>query len=426
MNKPLCYVSCPIDSYSGYGQRSRDFVKALYNIKGEEWEIRILSQRWGATPWGYLEDNKEEWEWIFDKVDLGLGLNLPKQPDYWFMITVPNEFTPVGKVFNVGVTAGVETDICDPALIQGINKMNLTLVSSEFSKSTFVNSTFKENNTNNLLKLEKPVEVLFEGVDIHKFFYLDFKSYPKTDLTESLDSIKESFSFLFVGHWLQGDLGHDRKNVGYMIKSFLTTFKNVKNKPALVIKTAIGGSSIMDRDEILNRIDKIKQEVGGDLPNIYLLHGELDDSDINLLYNHPKIKAMVSLTKGEGFGRPLLEFTQSKKIIATSGWSGHLDFLDREHTYLIGGSLQNVHQSAISKGLIIPEAKWFYTDDMEVSKMWTTLFKDYDKLNPLALETYKRCKTEFSFDKMQEKLDEIIKDKFIKITPLKLPLLKKI
>lgn len=426
MNKPLCYVSCPIDSYSGYGQRSRDFVKALYNIKGEEWEIRILSQRWGATPWGFLEDNIDEWGWIMDKVDLGLGLKLPRQPDYWFMITVPNEFTPMGKIYNVGVTAGVETDICDPSLIQGINKMNLTLVSSQFAKTTFTNSTFKENNTNSILKLEKPVEVLFEGVDIHKYFYLDPKSYPKTDLTQELDSIKESFCFLFLGHWLQGDLGHDRKNVGYMIKSFLTTFKNVKNRPGLVIKTALGSSSIMDRDEIIKRLEKIREEVGGDLPNIYLLHGELDDIDVNLLYNHPKIKAMVSLTKGEGFGRPLLEFTQSKKIIAASGWSGHLDFLDKEHSYLISGKVDKVHPSAVSKGLIIPEAKWFYPDDMEVNKMWKMIYKDYDKLNPLAIETYKRCKEDFSFDKMQSKLEEIIANNFIKISPLKLPLLKKI
>lgn len=426
MNKPLCYVSCPIDSYSGYGQRSRDFVKALYNLKKDEWEIKVLSQRWGATPWGYLEDNIEEWGWILDKVDLGLGLNLPRQPDYWFMITVPNEFTPVGKIYNVGVTAGVETDICDPSLIQGINKMNLTLVSSEFAKSTFVNSVFTEKESGKPLQLEKPVEVLFEGLDLSKYFYIAPKEYPKNDLTVELNAIKEDFCFLFVGHWLQGELGHDRKNVGYMLKSFLTTFRNVKKKPALIIKTAIGGSSIMDRDEVEKRIQDIRKEVKGDMPNIYLLHGELDDKDINLLYNHPKVKAMVSLTKGEGFGRPLLEFTRSKKPIAASGWSGHLDFLPSDKAYLIGGKTQSVHQSAVSKGLIIPEAKWFYADEMEVVKMWNVMFKNYEQFVPLASELATNSKEKFSMAKMEEKLADIIDKNFIKISPLKLPTLKRL
>ena len=49
--------------------------------------------------------------------------------------------------------------------------------------------------------------------------------------------------------------------------------------------------------------------------------------EMNSIYNHSKVKAMVSLTKGEGFGRPLLEFSLSQKPLIVSGWSGHMDFL---------------------------------------------------------------------------------------------------
>ncbi len=59
MSKPTLVVSCPIDTYSGYGARSRDLFKALYELKKDEYEFLVLSQRWGQTPWGYLEDNKE-------------------------------------------------------------------------------------------------------------------------------------------------------------------------------------------------------------------------------------------------------------------------------------------------------------------------------------------------------------------------------
>ena len=119
MNKPLCVISACPDTYSGYGARSRDFIKALYTLKKEEWEIKILSQRWGATPWNFIEKNKEEWGWMQPLILQ--GNQLPKQPEYWIQITVPNEFQPVGKTFNLGLTAGIETTICDPSWIEGIN-----------------------------------------------------------------------------------------------------------------------------------------------------------------------------------------------------------------------------------------------------------------------------------------------------------------
>jgi len=43
MNKLNCVVSCPADTYSGYGARSRDFLKALIEAK-PEWDVKILSQ----------------------------------------------------------------------------------------------------------------------------------------------------------------------------------------------------------------------------------------------------------------------------------------------------------------------------------------------------------------------------------------------
>jgi hypothetical protein len=109
--------------------------------------------------------------------------------------------------------------------------------------------------------------------------------------------------------------------MGYTIKSFLETFKNKPKgkRPALILKVQAGsGTSIMDREELLNRIDAIRKTVKGDLPNIYLLHGEMSDAEMNELYNHGKVKAMISLTKGEGFGRPLLEFSLVNKPIIAS------------------------------------------------------------------------------------------------------------
>jgi glycosyltransferase involved in cell wall biosynthesis len=423
--KPLIFVSCPIETMSGYGARSRDIVKAL--LKTDKYDVKIISQRWGSTAWNALDPNKSEDKQLLDLI--WKQPQLPRQPDVWIQITVPNEFQTVGK-FNIGITAGIETTVCDATWIEGVNRMDLTLVSSNHAKKVFEDSHFekRDKNTNQVVgvvKLEKPIEVLFEGVDLTKYNFVS-DDLLEGDLVESLDEIKEDFCFLFVGHWLQGTIGEDRKNVGYTIKAFLELFKNKKNKPALILKTSSATNSIMDRDEMLKKIDAVKNTVKGDLPNVYLLHGDLEDNDMNALYNHYKVKAMVSLTKGEGFGRPLLEFSLSKKPVIASNWSGHLDFLHPEYNVLVGGSLTNVHQSAQVKDMILAESQWFTPNDSSVGEALTNVYNDYNKYVELAKRQAHYAKTNFTFDKMVEKLDNILENKVPKQVELKLPSLPKL
>ena len=425
--KQFCVISCPIDTYSGYGARARDFFKALYEVKKDEYEFMILSQRWGSTPWGYITDNIDEWGWVMPMINSQMN----RKPDIWIQITVPNEFQPVGT-YNIGVTAGIETTACDPAWIEGVNRMNITLVSSNHAKTIFEQTAYqkKDKNTNQIIqdiKIEKPIEVLFEGVDLNKYFFLEDNDLEDTDLVQELDEINEEFCYLFVGHWLQGEIGEDRKNVGLMLKTFLETFKDKKKKPALIMKVSGAGSSIMDRDEMLKKIDRIKSQVKGKLPNVYLLHGELDDKDINYLYNHGKVKAMINLTKGEGFGRPLLEFSLTKKPIIVSGWSGHTDFLDREFTCQIGGELKDTHPSTHVQGIILKDAKWFSPNIDQAKHYLKDVYEKYNKYQDLAKKQARKSKEQFSFDNMKQ----LIKNYFDKIpksvTPqLQLPKLKKI
>lgn len=423
--KQLCVISCPIDTHSGYGARSRDFVKALYELKKEEWEFQILSQRWGVTPWGYIE-SESEWHWL--KPLVNKTGQLQRQPDVWIQVTVPNEFQPVGK-YNIGVTAGIETTICDASWVEGANRMNVTLVSSKHAKTVFEQSQFEKRDQQGRtvahVKLEKPVEVLFEGVDLNKYFHIEDEDLEETDLVKQLDEIEEDFCYLFVGHWLQGEIGEDRKNVGLMIKSFLETFQNKKNRPALILKTSGAGASIMDRDEMLKKIDVVRNSVGENLPNIYLIHGELSDADMNRLYNHSKVKAMYNLTKGEGFGRPILEFAMAKKPIIVSAWSGHTDFLTQDLTCLLGGELKNVHPSSVVQNMILQESQWFSPNVSQAKHYLKEVYENYKKYKELAKQQSYKCKTEFSFDKMKELLGTYL-DRVPKQVQLQLPKLKKI
>ena len=256
--KKLCVVSCPIATRSGYGARSRDFVRALIEQKGDEWDIKILSQRWGDLSMNALTpDDKDLTSRMINKLE--------QKPDVWFQITIPNEFTPVGH-FNVGVSAVIETSDATAEFIEGCNRMDLTIVSSEHSKKTLsavydkLNEQTKEKVGE--LKIEKPVEVLFEGYDTKIY---DHKKPISKTIEKTLSEIPEQFCFLFVGHWLQGDLGEDRKGIE-LVHSFLTTFKtnsfNKKSQPALILKTSVGKSSITSVHDVKKKIEKIKEMDG--------------------------------------------------------------------------------------------------------------------------------------------------------------------
>jgi len=425
--KPLFFISCPIDTYSGYGARSRDIVKAL--LKSDKYDIKIIPQRWGSTPFGFLQADNPEHKQILDCC--WNQPQLPKQPDVWMQITVPNEFQSIGK-FNIGVTAGIETTVCDPSWLEGLNRMNLNLVSSDHAKKVFEGSVFEQRDRNQgnqiigHIKLEKPVEVLFEGVDTNIYQKLD--KVINSEVGDVLDSIDEEFNYLFVGHWLQGELGQDRKDTGMLIKTFLETFKGKTKKPGLILKTSSATYSIMDRDEILEKINKIRVFVGDDgtLPNVYLLHGELEDTEVNELYNPPKVKAHVSFTKGEGYGRPLLEASISQKPVIAPNYSGHIDFLDADMSILLPGQVTQIHPSAVVQNMLIPESGWFTVDYKKAAEILEDIYKNYNKYLDGAKRQSYRSRTEFSLDKMGEKLIELIDNKIPKPVQLKLPQLKKI
>ena len=417
--KPLCVVSCPLDTFSGYGARSRDFVKALIQLKDSEWDIKIMPQRWGDCPWNFLsQDDPLRQRFIG-------GIEPNKRPDVWMQITVPNEFQPVGH-FNIGISAGIETTIYPGEFIEGNNRMNLNLVSSEHSKQVALATNFekRDNNTQQVIgqiKVEKPTEVLFEGLDLEKYN----KNPQNSGL---LKDIPEDFCFLYTGHWLPGDFGEDRKNTGLMIKTFLESFNTpAKQKPALILKTNHVNYSLLDREEILKKINDIKNQVSGTLPNIYLVHGEMTDDEMNQLNNDNKVKAFVSFTKGEGYGRPLAEAAITGKPTIVSNWSGHKDFIHPDYNVLIGGELKPVHPSSANQ-FLLKESQWFNINTDIASRAMKDVFKDYKKYWEKSRKQTQYLKDNWSFDKMVEKLNTLLPkvEAAPQIQTLNLPKLKKI
>jgi len=432
--KKLMLICAPITSRSGYGAHARDLVWSF--LQHDKYEIKILDVRWGDCPRNALDENNTR-----DKQLLDCILPEPRldnQPDIYVDIRIPNEFETHGK-FNIGITAGVETNAVSGKWIECCNKMDLVIVPSEHSKAGFVNSVYDavqqapdgSQQKVGELKLEKPIEVLFEGADeeIYKSLNRNEIDTAVYDLIENV--VPEKFAFLFVGQWAKGGYGEDRKDIAKLIKIFYETFANQKKQPALILKTHGATFSILSKEETLQKINSVKQMFPKDvkLPNVYLLHGDFTDEEMNSLYNHPKIKSMVSFTHGEGFGRPLLEASMTGLPVIASRWSGQLDFLSQDKSILIGGEMQQIPKSVAWKDVIIPESKWFVIDENSARGVLRYGFDNSGELKRKGSSLMYENKDKFTLNKMTEKLDEIIEKHTLSLpsqVQLKLPKLKKV
>jgi glycosyltransferase involved in cell wall biosynthesis len=419
MSKPLLLFQAPIATRSGYGDHSRDILKSIFDL--DRYDVKIVPTRWGNTPQDQIDPQTE----FGQKILSNITTQLDRTPDIFIQISVANEFKKVGK-YNIGITAGVETTLAPQEFLQGSNLMDLVITPSQFTKETLVKTQYTQvdNKTKQPvgeLKLTTPVEVLFEGVNLDVF-----NSKSSTSILEGVDT---DFNFLYVGHWLQGDLGQDRKDTGMVIKTFCTVFKDLpKDKqPGLILKTSAAGFSVGEREIISDKIKQVTKEYGEKCPPIHLVFGDLSESELNSLYNDEKVKAMLMFTKGEGYGRPLAEFATTGKPILVSNWSGHVDFLPKENTVFLEGELTQVHESAQNK-FLLKESKWFTIDYSKAAQKIFDVHKNYKTYLTKSKGLKTNIQKNFSLDKMTTKLGEIL-DKYVKVqqhVELKLPQIKKL
>jgi len=420
MSKPLLVYQAPVATRSGYGDHSRDILKSIFEY--DKFDVITIPTRWGNTPQNQINPTTDFGQKLLSTV----GKQVTKQPEVHIQMTVPNEFQKKGK-FSIGITAGIESTLAPKDWIDGCNRMDLIIVPTTFSKQILEGTSYdeKDKRTGQIIrtfKITTPIEVLHEGVELSTFL----KSKTDVDVLEGIDS---DWNFLFTGHWLKGDLGKDRKDVGMMIKTFCTVFKNTpkKKQPGLILKTSAAGFSVIDRENISAKIKEISSEFGDKCPPIHLLFGDLSEDEMSSLYHHPKVKAMISFTKGEGYGRPLCEFSLTGKPILVSKWSGHLDFLPEENTVFLEGALDNIHESAADQ-FLMKEAKWYQLNYSHAAGMIDKVFNQYKTYLQKSKGLVGNTKKNFSLQSMHDKF-KVILDKYVKLpefVSLKLPEIKKL
>jgi glycosyltransferase involved in cell wall biosynthesis len=409
--KPTLVFQGPIFTRSGYGDHCRDLMKSLRKM--DKYDIKIIPLRWGNTPQNQVDGESEFGRWMLERVISGIE----QKPDVFMQVSVANEFEPKGH-YNIGVTAGVETTIAPKDFIDGSNKMDLIIVPSEFTKQNLGGTVYQQKDQASgqivgEIRTNTPIEVLFEGVDTEIF--------SKGSGNDVLANVKEDFNFLIVGHWLKGDLGQDRKDIGMAIKTFATVFQYLPKdkRPGLIVKTSHAGFSVIDREATREKLENVLKPLGDKCPSVYLIHGDMEETDMSNLYHHPKVKAMISFAKGEGYGRPMAEFTLTGKPILASGWSGQVDFLPENNTVLLEGTLTNVHESAADQ-FIMKEAQWFTVNYSNAANKIYDVYNNYNTYLEKSKGLRENTLKNFTLDKMNDKFENIM-NTYVKSAPKLVP-----
>ena len=411
MNKPTLVFQSPCFTRSGYGDHSRDLLKSLRKM--DKYDIKIIPLRWGNTPQNNVDGESDFGRWMLERVITEVS----DKPDVFIQVSVANEFSAKGG-YNIGITAGVETTICPKDFIDGCNNMDLIIVPSNFTRQNIGGTVYqqKEEASGQIvgeIKVTKPIEVLFEGVDTEIF--------SKGGGKDVLENVKEDFNFLIVGHWLRGELGQDRKDIGMAIKTFATVFQYLPKdkRPGLIVKTSHAGFSVIDREGTREKLESVLKPLGDKCPSVYLIHGDMEETDMSNLYHHPKVKAMLSFTKGEGYGRPMAEFTLTGKPIIASGWSGQLDFLPAENAVLLEGSLTPVHESAADQ-FCMKEAQWFTANYSNAANKIYDVYNKYDTYSKKSEGLKTNTLNNFTLDKMNDKFTQML-EHYVKVQPKLVP-----
>ena len=413
----------PLLTQSGYGHHARTVLRAL-KTKSDVYDVYIQPITWGHTSW--LWQDNEERRLIDDLLKKTINhTQTGGKFDMSIQVSIPNEWEKIAPI-NIGVTAGIETTKISPKWVEKSFLMDKILTISEHAKSTYENTVVaaQDNQGNqHQIKVDKPVEYI-------SYPYREFKK-KKLDLNLTTD-----FNFLAVAQLSA------RKNMGQLIRIFLDKFRDNENV-GLIVKANTAKNSLIDREHTLSNFKNVLNEHKPYKCKVYLLHGFLTDEEMVGLYTHPKIKAMISTTHGEGFGLPLFEAASHGLPIAATDWSGHLDFLympqkQKNGKYKkksmfgkINYTMRQVQEQAVWDGVIERDSLWAFPEDASVRMNLTKLHEDVQHYEKRAKTLQKWIRKEFSEEKkyaeylshLEEyaapfmQLDQEIEDLFSELEP---------
>ena len=376
----------PVLTQSGYGVHSRQVAKWL--LGRQDLDVKFVATPWGDTPWII---NPSACDGLAGQImQRAVSPEAVAGTDVSLQLQLPNEWDPKLSRVNVGITAAVETDRCHPEWVSACNAMNLVIVPSQHAKQCLANSG----------NVTKPIIIIPEA-------YSEAITAPELP---TLPDFPTPFNFLIFGQLTGNNPNSDRKNIFYTIKWLCETFKNDKDV-GIIVKTNAGRNSKIDRNLVTNLMKQLLAEVrpSGN-PKFYLLHGDMSDQEVASLYRHNQVKALVALTRGEGYGLPILEAAASGLPVIATGWSGHLDFLKHGKFISVYYQLGEVHPSRVDNKIFVKGARWANPSEEDFKKRALKFRESSSTPKQWALDLQKKVTDLYSIEKVCQAYDAALRE----------------
>ena len=393
-------VRGPVLTQSGYGEQARFALRAL-RAHEDKFDIHIVPVDWGQTGWTAENNEEKQWmDFIINKTNHALSNKIPF--DISLQITIPNEWEKIAPI-NIGWTAGIESDKITPEWIQKSELMDKIVVVSNHAKYGFDNTEWKgQDQTGNTVVLKNTVPVETVNYAVRKW-----------EPTEIDLNLEYDFNFLAVAQW------GPRKNLPNTVKWFVEEFHD--QNVGMVLKTNLRKNCIIDRIEAEKQIARTLQGYEDHKCKIYLLHGDMEQGEMAALYEHPKIKCLVSLSHGEGFGLPIFEAACHGLPVMAPEWGGQCDFLyapvkSGKKTKMkpmfsrVNYVIAPIQDFAHWEGVLHPESNWCYPEAGSFKMRLRNMKSKYAKHLKNAQVLQKYVLEEFAHEKQYQKFADALLD----------------
>jgi glycosyltransferase involved in cell wall biosynthesis len=379
-------VRAPLLSISGYGVHSRQIFRWLESKNIFNIDAQVLN--WGNTSWMINPDMEDGL--------IGRIMASSKTPDenkkydISFQVQLPDEWDANIANINIGISAVVETDVCNPAWLENMNQMNYIIVPSTHVKRTIENTG----------EVSTPILVIPEWYYEH----IENSSFDDIEIPTST-----SFNFFMNGTITGGSVGSDRKNTFNALKWFCEAFEG-DQEVGLIIKSTVGGRGTRIDRRMTEKMLKecLSQVRPGEFPKVYLLHGNLTSREISSIYQRKDVKCLVSLTRGEGFGLPLLEAAASGLPVMTTNWSGHLDFLQLGRFLPINYDLHPISEDRIDNRIFLQGMRWAEPNEEDFKRKVVKLRNKYEMPKSWAQDLKRKVRENFSSKEIMIKYDTFL------------------